>query len=45
MEERGEEREEVDSLQPASTQEPRNLIRETSEPYINSERLTTIRVG
>ena len=41
MEERGEEREEVDSLQ-ASTQEPINLIRETSEPYIIGERLTTI---
>ena len=42
MEERGEEREEVDSLQPASTQEPRNLVREISGPYINSEGLTTI---
>ena len=44
MEERGEEREEVGSLQLASTQEPKNLMRETSEPYINGERLTTIRV-
>ena len=42
MEERGEEREEVGSLQLASTQEPKNLMRETSEPYINGERLTTI---
>jgi len=45
VEERGEEREEVGSLQLASTQEPKNLMRETSEPYINGERLTTIRVG
>jgi len=39
MEERGEEREEkrAVSLQPASTQEPRKLVRETSEPYINDD--------
>jgi len=44
VEERGEEREEkrATSLQPASTQEPRNLVREISGPYINGEGLTTI---
>ena len=42
MEEKEDEREEVGSLQPASTQEPRNLVREISGPYINGEGLTTI---
>ena len=41
MEERGEEREEKwsVSLQPVSTQEPKNLVRETGEPCINDEGL------
>jgi hypothetical protein len=43
MEERGEEREEkwVVSLQSVQTQ-PKNFVRETSEPCINSEEVTTI---
>ena len=48
VEEREKEREEkrVVSLQSASTQEPRNFVRETSELYINDEeRLITVQVG
>ena len=30
------------NLQPVSIQEPKNLMRETSEAYINGERLTTM---
>jgi len=39
VEERSEEREEKQAvtLQPTSAQEPKNFVRETSEPYINSE--------
>ena len=33
------------SLQPAWTQEPRISVRETSEPRINYEDITTIEVG
>jgi len=41
VEERGKKREErwAVSLQPALTQEPRNLVRETSVPCINDEGL------
>ena len=47
MEERWKEREEkrAVSLQPAWTQEPRNSVRETSGPCINSEDVTIIWVG
>ena len=48
MKEREEEREEnrIVNFQSASTQEPRNFVRETSELYINDEeRLTTVQVG
>ena len=33
------------SLQPDSTQKPKNFVKKTCEPYINDERLTIILVG
>jgi hypothetical protein len=47
MEERGEGREEkrAVSLQPASSQQPKNFIRETSGLCINGKKLTIVRVA